>query len=259
MTDRVTRNAVRLGQGFTLTELLVAMSIGSVLLLTVLAVVRSGGEGYEVATRRVDANVEARAAMTTLAGDLSSLRFGENFVLRELDGAWRGSELSFLTLKPRSSQDSAEAAGDLCFVHYYAAVTRPLEGETGPFSRKLYRRLVSSRSVMDTLRGGGDFRDPVRDPARPEDEAVAFNVVQFRVEAKIEDEAGGVRDWQEGEGKPDFLEVLLRVTDNRTAGLLEEESDWEFGSGLAGRLLGREDNPDSGQRLRTYRVVVPVR
>lgn len=254
---RVDRIVGRSG-GFTLAELMVSMTIGSVLLLVVLAVVQSGGDGYSTATQRVDANVEARAALTTLADDLSSVKFDDNFVLKEVVGSWSGSELSFLTLKPPTAQDRSLALGDLCFVHYYTAVTRQLEGTTGPYSRKLYRRLVSSRAVMDVLRNGGNFETPVVDPNRPEDEAVAFNVVQFLVTGKVEADDGTVVDWTKGNGEPDFVEVTLRVTDNKTAALFTEQGDWEATSDLARRMLGTEADPESGQRLRTYHVEVPV-
>lgn len=253
-TDRV----AGLQGGFTLAELMVSMSIGSVLLLVILAVVQSGGDGYEKATQRVDANVEARAALTTLADDLSSVRFDGNFVLKDVVGAWSGSELSFLTLKPRTAQDSSLASGDLCFVHYYTAVTRQLEGTSGPYSRKLYRRLVSSRTVMDALKNGGDFEAPDTDPTRAEDEAVAFNVVQFLVKAKLETEEGEVIDWKRLDDEPDFLEITLRVTDNRTAALFPEQGDWDASHELARRMLGSEAEPETGQRLRNYYVEVPI-
>jgi prepilin-type N-terminal cleavage/methylation domain-containing protein len=244
--------------GFTLAELMVSMSIGSFLLLIVLAVVGAGGDGYDAATQRVDANVEARAGLTTLADDIASMLYDENFVVSELNGSWSGSELSFLTLKPRTAQDSSQAAGDLCFVHYYTAVTQQLEGETGPFTRKLYRRLVSSAEVISTLKGGGDYTTPVRDPKRREDEAIAFNVVQFLVKPMVEQDGGEAEEWQEGDEAPDYIEVTLRVTDSRTAALLPDEADWESGSGLAEGLLGSEADPEAGKNLRTYEVVIPV-
>lgn len=247
-----------LGAGFTLTELIVAMGIGMVLLLIILGVLRVGGDGYDAATRRIDSNVEARAALAALTDDAGSLQFDENFQIREESGPWTSSELSFMTFKPRSAQDSKLASGDLCFAHYYTAVTRQLEGESGPYSRKLYRRLVSSGAVMDQLQEGGDFRDPVKDPERVEDEAVAFNVVQFLVKAMVRGSGGGLSEWDGEFGVPDYLEVTLRVTDNRTAALLPGVADWSEGSELAGRLLGSESDPEAGKRLQTYYVVIPV-
>jgi prepilin-type N-terminal cleavage/methylation domain-containing protein len=258
MTDPERARQDRSARGFTLAELMVSMSIGTIILLVVLSVVASGGDGYDTATRRVDANVEARSALTALADDSASLRVDGNLVLEDLNGAWAGSEISFLTLKPRSAQDSSEASGDLCFVHYYTAVTQQLEGNTGPFSRKLYRRLVSSGPVMKTLKDGGDFTSPNKDPKRREDEAIAFNVVQFLVKAMVELEDGTLEEWNRLDNEPDFLDVTLRVTDNKTAALLSAAGDWESGSGLAEQMLGSEADPESGKRLRTYHIVIPV-
>ena len=87
----------------------------------------AGGDGYGMANRRVNANVEARAALTTLTDDVAGVLFDDNFVMKRGDEAWPSDELSFLSLKPRGAQDSSKASGDLCFVHYYTAVTQPLE------------------------------------------------------------------------------------------------------------------------------------
>ena len=139
------------------------------------------------------------------------------------------------------------------------AVTQEIEGESGAWSRKLYRRLVSSSEVMKLLREDEDFADPEADPERAEDEAVAYNVVQFLVEPKVLDDESGVEsDWDRelGEG-PDYVDVTLRVVDDRTAVLLPEEADWEGEGALARSLLG--DGPDApeGKRVRTYRTRLP--
>ncbi len=244
--------------GFTLTELIVAMGMAVTVMLVVVSVMAAGSDGYGMANRRVNANVEARAALTTLTDDVAGMLFDGNFVLKTGDGEWPSGELSFLALKPRSAQDGAKASGDLCFVHYYTAVTRQLEEDRGPFSRKLYRRLVSSADVMDALRNGKDFESPVVDPTRDEDEPVAFNVVQFELKPKSYHAGGLVKDWKKGEGQPDFLEVVLRVTDNETAGLLRNEDDWDGSGALARRLLGEGGENEDGKRLRSFSVTIPV-
>lgn len=244
--------------GFTLAELIVSMGMAVTLMLVVVAVMAAGSDGYGQAHRRVNANVEARAALTTLADDVAGMLFDENFVRKTGDGTWPSGELSFLALKPRGAQDGAKASGDLCFVHYYTAVTQRLEENRGPYSRKLYRRLVSSADVMEVLRDGGDFESPTVDPARDEDEPVAFNVVQFEVTPKLLQTGGSARAWQDGDERPDVIEVILRVTDNETARLLKDEGDWDGSGALARRLLGEGSESDAGKRLRTFSVTIPV-
>lgn len=250
------RHRTRVG-GFTLTELIIAMGMAVTVMLVVVSVMAAGSDGYGQANRRVIANVEARAALTAVADDVAGMLFDDNFVLKTGDGTWPSGELSFLTLKPRGAQDASKASGDLCFVHYYTAVTRQLEEERGPYSRKLYRRLVSSSEVMDALRDGKTFDTPVADPTRDEDEPVAFNVVQFSLRPKLLEAGGTAKDWRTGDRRPDFMEVLLRVTDNETAGLLRNETDWEGGSELARRLLGGGGEDDEGQRVRSFTVTIP--
>ena len=64
--------------------------------------------------------------------------------------------------------------------------------------------------------------------------------------------------WKKGDGRPDYLEVSLRVTDNETAGLLTAQTDWEGGGGVAERLLGSAIGNEDGKRVRTFHVVVPI-
>jgi hypothetical protein len=236
------------------------MGVGTILLVVLLGVLAGGTDGYSAATGRIDANVEARAALTTFAADLSAVRYSRDvegsFDVEQGDGLWPSSESWFFALRPRAAQERAKASGDLCFVHYYTAVTRELEGESGPYSRKLYRRLVSSADVMSMLREDSDLSAPAKDPERLEDEAVAFNVVQFLVEPKVQLEGSGeelewTRDMEDG---PDFVDVVLRVTDDRTAVLFPGEEDWDGEGELARRFFGAGPEAEEGQKVRTYQT-----
>ncbi len=95
--------------GFTLTELIVSMGMAVTLMLVVVSVMAVGSDGYGQANRRVNANVEARAALTTLTDDVAGILFDDNFVLKTGDGTWPSGELSFLALKPRGAQDASKA------------------------------------------------------------------------------------------------------------------------------------------------------
>ncbi|NNC87435.1 MAG: prepilin-type N-terminal cleavage/methylation domain-containing protein [Akkermansiaceae bacterium] len=255
----------RRSRGFTLAELMVAMAVGTILLLVVLGVMSSGSEGYAAATGRIDANVEARAALTTFSDDLATIRPSPvndlSFSIRQGEGVWPSSEAWFFALKPRSAQDAGKASGDLCFVYYYTAVTRELEGEAGPYSRKLYRRLISSADVMEMLRNGDDFLAPKPDPERLEDEAVAFNVVQFLAEPwVVNSESGQVEAWtrESGLAGPDFVDLTLRLTDDRTAALLSKEENWEGDWPLARQFFGEGPGSAEGKRMRTFKTRLPL-
>ena len=86
MTER--REGHKRAGGFTLAELMVSMGMAVTLMLVVVAVLGAGSEGYGQANRRVNANVEARAALTTMTGDLAGLLFDDNFVVKTGDGTW---------------------------------------------------------------------------------------------------------------------------------------------------------------------------
>ena len=267
--------------GFTILEVLVSTGIGVLLLGIVLTIVQVGGEGYARTSRKIDTNVEARSALRTLVDDLSTTQFDEFFGTKgSALSRWPSNELWFMALKSEDAQDASKATGDLCFIYYYTAVTRPLEGESGAFSRKLYRRLISSADVMSMLKGeeGTEmerkydfklpFSPPDPDPVELEDEPVAFNVVQFLAEPLTINGAGQRVPWVEGareelaggEGSeepellaPDLIRMTLQVTDEETAAILTEMEDWEPGSDLATRLLSDENG---GGRLRTFQMTI---
>lgn len=242
-------------RGFTLTEVVVASALGVVLLGVILSVMGTGSDGYARTTARVDANVEARAALRTLADDVASFRFDESFGIRDASTTRALNEIWFSTRMPRSAQDLNRAAGDLCFVFYYTAVTQPLEGQRGPFSRKLYRRLVSSSEVMAALKRGEDLDGPTPSPTALADEAIAFNVVQFLAVPLLRNEEGREVPWRDDDPAPTHLRITLRVTDDETAGILSEQDDWLGTTALAKELLGSGEQ-ESG-RIRTFRMTIP--
>ena len=243
------------GRGFTLTEVVVASALGVLLLGVILSVMGTGSDGYARTTARVDANVEARAALRTLSDDVASFRFDDSFGTRDASTTRALNEIWFSTRMPRSAQDVNRSAGDLCFVYYYTAVTQPLEGQRGPFSRKLYRRLVSSSEVMATLKRGEDLDEPTPSPTALADEAIAFNVVQFLAEPRLRDEEGREVPWSDNDPAPTHLRITLRVTDDETAGILSERDDWLGTTALAKELLGSGEQ--ESDHLRTFRMTIP--
>ena len=245
-------------RGFTLTEVLVASAIGVILLGVVLSVMGVGTDGYSRTMARVDANVEARTALRTLADDVASARVDESFGLRRAEADRGLGEIWFSAFKPRSAQNAEKASGDLCFAYYYTAVTGPLESGRGPYSRKLYRRLVSSADVMSKLKAGESLDDPAPTPVSPEDEAIAFNVVQFLAEPLVRGEDGSELQWTEEGDDPTHLQVTLQVTDNETAGALTDQEDWEGGSTLSEQLLAPNSSTGApNKRVRSFRMTIP--
>lgn len=262
--------------GFTLIEILVSTGVGVILLGVVLSVMQVGGDGYGKTSRRIDTNVEARSALRIFYDDLTAAQFDDYFGSGSVStGRWPTNEIWFTALMPRNAQEESKASGDLCFVYYYTAVTGPLdESGVGPFSRKLYRRFISSEDVMAVLKGEktpaeAGLPSPLKEPSpepeqREQDEAVAFNVLQFLVEPLEVNDVGKRVAWtrttptdgqEVDDEKPDLVKITLRVADNETAGQLTKASDWEAGGTLTDELLGSAGEP--GRRLRSFEMTIP--
>ena len=245
--------------GFTLIEVLVSSGIGVILLGVVLAVMGVGVDGYSRTMARVDANVEARTALRTIADDVAAIHLDESFGVRALPQGGGAGEIWFSTRKARAAQEPSQATGDLCFVYYYTAVTGPLETDRRPYSRKLYRRLVSSGEVMSKRKAGESLAMPQARPEAPADETIAFNVVKFLLEPMVRAEDGEEGRWIEDGPDPTHLRITLQVADNETAGLLTSVDDWDGETALSRRLLGPDPNtPTSNEHLRTFNLTVPI-
>ncbi|MEM9080101.1 MAG: prepilin-type N-terminal cleavage/methylation domain-containing protein [Verrucomicrobiota bacterium] len=242
--------------GFTLVEVLVAMGVGTTVLLVMMTVMSMGTQGYQEATRRIDAMVEARSALSVLADDVSTLvgTSDDEFGWEEDDE--RFHQIWFLTIKPEDAQDAENAIGDVCLVHYFTAVTPDAPIEDAVYSRKLYRRFWSSGEVIDRLFSGNL---PSMSPNPELAEAIAFNVTRFVAQPLMSSPQNGrMIEWSAGNGTPESLGLNLQVIDSDTAALFREESDWDLTGDLARQLIDDDDERES-QRGRDFRVNLSIR
>lgn len=250
------RTSQRIQKGFSLIEVIVSASIGTVVILMMTFALRLGADGFNEATHRIDALVEARAAMGTLADDVSTIVGARN-----QDFGWRNTderfhEVFFLTLKPIESQDPDEAVGDVCFVHYFTAVTQDAPVPEAAFSRKLYRRFLSSGELIGSLNSG---QLPQADANPDQAEIVAFNVTRFVAQPLA---SGGnfnpLIEWTPSRGLPESLRVDFQVVDDDVARLLREEADWNLGTPLAQNLILENNEDDESNRGRSFELDLEI-
>lgn len=243
-------------KGFSLIEVIVAAGIGTFIILMMAMTMRLGTDGFNEATRRIDALVEARAALGVMADDVSTM-VGAS----EDEFGWKSSderfhEIWFLTLKPIESQDPDKAVGDVCFVHYFTAVTQDAPVEDAAFSRKLYRRFLSSGDLLQRLTSG-TLPSPSADPNRAE--AVAFNVTRFVAQPLARTSTSGpLTEWSEGNGLPVSLGIDFQVVDGDTAALLREEEDWNLTTPVARTLIIEDDDEDESNRGRDFQLNLEI-
>ena len=199
--------------GFSLLELLVAMTVLAVLLGILLTMVNGATQLWRASENRVDSYREARAALNVIASDLQSIFASENpdfFQWASEDDGFKtdvkiddlvsgaapvemGDALFFLTSLSTAAQPytgTSPAKGDLCAVGYFLAFGRP--GLSGDSTCNLYRQLINSdttfEAIQSTASGSGSplLEDGTTKPGATitRDGLLARNIVEFRVDAK---------------------------------------------------------------------------
>lgn len=253
---KIQQTSPRSQKGFSLIEVLVAAGIGTGIILMMMMAMRVGTEGFSDSTQRIDALVEARAALGVLSDDVATMVGvgDENFGWTASDE--RFHEIWFLTLKPLEAQDSSKAVGDVCYVHYFTAVTQDAPVVDSAYSRKLYRRFVSSGDLLERL-NNGTLPTPVADPDRAE--AVAFNVTRFVAQPLARTNAAGpLANWAEGNGLPVALDIDFQVVDSDTAGLMRLEEDWNLTTKIAQTMVLEDGDEYDSRAGREFQLNLKV-
>ena len=219
-------------RGFTLTEMLVAMAAGSVLLLAAAVMMDRTSAGYLRLGGAVDAEREARGLLSQLAADLENACDHPDGVFEASTAGWPADKLGFLYLRPAHGQAADRRIGDLCAVNY-ALRDVSINGKT---VRCLMRGGMESAATFQAL----DHDTLHASLARPgdRDEPVAFAVVAFSARPLARDAAGQWGDWAPGGTTgPEALDVRLVLARRELAAKLRTPADWD-GAGAAARLLG---------------------
>ena len=154
-------------------------------------------------------------------------------------------------------QDPDKAVGDVCFVHYFTAVTQDAPVDDAAYSRKLYRRLVSSGDIVEDAQERSPLPAAEADPDRAE--AVAFNVTKFVAQPLTRPDGDGpMVDWGVGDGLPTSLGIDFQVVDGDTAALMRSEEDWELSSKLAQTLVLGDGDDEESQKGRNFQLNLEI-
>jgi prepilin-type N-terminal cleavage/methylation domain-containing protein len=263
MTGKMTapiRPAVRPPRAFSLLEVLVAMSILSLLLVLLLSVTNNASKLWRANENRVDSYREARAAINTIANDLGSLCVSTNtafFAITPTDGsdsdlpkvtngaekAGMDGKIFFLTALPPDAQESGKNKSDLCTVGYFLAYDKTSLTGKGAASYNLYRYFRSSDATFAALETGkplGDVDTDTSTTASQGSEVLAKNITGFKVNAYTivppADPANltptkEFTDFQKSATTPlpDVIEITIEAINNETAKRFGENNKgaWE--------------------------------
>lgn len=229
------------GSGFTLFEMMLAIAVGSIVLLAAASALGSYGDGCERIGGGMAVEREARAAITQLRCDLSTAVFHKDGVMETSAGVWPSDRIGFLSLQPADAQSAGGRVGDLCAVNYY------LKDLTirGRKVRCLMRGFRESADAFKAL--GSDSVSTLFNSRSSMDEPVAFGVLSFVARPKSRDASGQWIDWIRNEDSgPEALDVRLVFVRRGLLARLKQSDDWHDR-----RALGLPSDAGQNQDLET--------
>lgn len=235
--------------GFTLVEVLVAMTLGMLVLMLAASMLGRTRDDYERIGGGVAAEREARAVLTQLTADLHSASFHNDSVFERSRATWPRDRLGFLCLQAPDAQSPAERIGDLCAIHYYLK-DLVIDRKT---VRCLMRGVHQSSDTFQALRLN---QTPTLFTASPRDEPVAFGILAFEARPQVRNAAGQWQDWQLAMPQaPAAIAVRLVVARHELAAKLTDPAAWD-GSGAAAALLGSPPQAAANRRLKVYSSLI---
>jgi prepilin-type N-terminal cleavage/methylation domain-containing protein len=267
---------------FSLLEVLVAMSVLSILLVLLLSVTNNASKLWRANENRVDSYREARAAINIIAHDLDSLYASTNTAFfaitpdgdtdSDLPSVKTGAskdgmdgKLFFLTALPADAQESGKNKSDLCTVGYFLAYDKTSLTGKGTPSYNLYRYFRSSDDTFEALKKAGKPFDGITTDTAPTGDTVevlARNITGFKVEPyTINPPADPAPPAKPTPSKeltafrksattplPDVVEITIKAINNDTAKRFEgNQGAWEADS------LSKDQN----ERTFSTRIYLP--
>lgn len=241
-------------RGFTLVEVLTSMTIGSMVLLAAVGVLRSTGDGYERIGGGVAAEREARALLGQITEDLSTARYHEDMRIEKGSETWPLSRIGFLSLQPDDAQLEENRIGDLCAVRYYIKD----ESIGGKTVRCLMRGFTESAETFSKVKNKQEetLFTSSSSGSGEADEAIAFGVVSFDAVPKKRDAAGVLTEWKSGTGEPpDVISLRLVIARKELSAKLSDPAAWS-GKGHLASLLGAPADAERNKNLQVYETTV---
>ena len=211
--------------GFTLVELLVAVTTSAVLILILASLLQAVGGATQTTGGRIEAEREARAAFEMLERDLAaSVRRGGEWihVLNDPDPLATGGAPQWLMFLASPLDHDRSTPGDVCVVSYRTG-HEPLPGEDDPFP-SLHRLVVPADVTYDSALGRASLDSaffsetaPFEEASRSLDSWLAAGVIDIQVRGWVEGKAYDLtaRSRLRPEQNLDAIEVTLEVLTKR--------------------------------------------
>jgi prepilin-type N-terminal cleavage/methylation domain-containing protein len=213
---------------FSLLEVLVAISVLSILLVILLNIVQNATSLWRGTENKVEAYREARAALQVMSSDLKNILPTTNtdFFRTNLTNT---PNIGFLAALPISSQDTTSSKSDICAVGYFVAYDNksPIAGDNGRQSYNLYRYFLESNETFAKLKNNPESVLDI-DPNRLE--ILARNVISFNT-TYFKTDGTNFSEWNRppATNMPDLVEVkITSVNNERTMRFKARDADAEW-------------------------------
>lgn len=237
-------SSARHQRGFSLVEMLVTMTIGSILLFIAANMLGRAGDSYDRGSGSVAAEREARAVLTQIAGDLAKAEWHKDTKIEAKGEGWKQGKLCFFSLQPDDAQSTDGRSGDLCVANYYLKDIKV----GGAMVRCLMRGFRESATVFPALRDGNLDTLFEEDPT---DEPVAFGVLSFEVEPLVRSGTGKWETWIQGaQTGPGAVRLRLIVARRELLGKLTTVQDWN-----SSPLRGNPEDAANSPNLEVYEAI----
>lgn len=242
---------------FSILELLVAVSVLSILLVVLLNIVQGATSLWRGSENKVEAYREARAALQVMSSDLKNILPTTNtdFFRTNLTNT---PNIGFLAALPISSQDTTSSKSDICAVGYFVAYDNksPVAGNNGRQSYNLYRYFVESNETFEKLTDASGPTDVLDFDSDFPPEILARNVVSFNATYSVTNASGGFDSWTQNATypMPNLVEITITAVNNERTmrfGPRSASSEWDTFS-------ANTNAPDYLKNTKTFTTRIPL-
>jgi type II secretory pathway pseudopilin PulG len=212
-------------------ELLVAVSVLSILLVVLLNIVQGATSLWRTSENKVEAYREARAALQVMSSDLRNILPSTNFAFFRTN-LTNTPNIGFLTTLPLSSQN-ATSLGDVCTVGYFLKYDNKssVAGASGRQSYNLYRYFLDSNETFAKLTDTSGPTDVLDFDADFPPEILARNIVSFNATYFVTN-SSGLTNWTQSltTPMPQVVEIKITAVNNERTmrfGARGASSEWD--------------------------------
>lgn len=217
-------------KAFTLLELLVAISVLSILLVILLNIVQGATNLWRTSENKVEAYREARAALQVMSTDLKNILASTNTAFFRTN-LTNSPNLGFLATLPTSLQDT-NSLSDVCTVGYFRAYgdKSPVAGASGRQSYNLYRYFVESNETFTNLTSSsGSVLDW---DSKKTPEILARNILSFNPTYFVTNASGALTPWVQSASAPmpNVVEIQITAVNNERTmrfGARQTSVEWD--------------------------------